>query len=128
MPYLNYLYCEKCGENSSLDLDFVGTVSAYKEEGRKSAFINQKTIIWDYLVYTCWKCNSKYKYTYRDVERRVREYFCTLSEKHKEHFEELGRKWKSEEEQLKIQEKSNEANPKPDPAIRVRDRYTHKNK
>ncbi len=128
MPYLNYLYCEKCGETATLDLDFIGTVEAYHADGRKSAFINQKTMIWDYLVYVCWKCNSRYKYTYRDVEKRVREYFCTLSERHREHFEELGRQFELQEKNVEAQEEAKENNSKPDPAIRVRERYTHKKK
>lgn len=126
MPYLNYLYCEKCGEATSLDLDFLGTIEAYKKEGKKDVFINQQTIIWDYLVYVCWRCNSKYKYTYRDVERRVREYFCTLSERHKKYFEELGIQWELEEKNIKAQEDATKKDPKSDPAVRVQERYTHK--
>jgi len=36
MPYLHYLYCEKCGETATLDLDFIGTVEAYHKDGRKN--------------------------------------------------------------------------------------------
>jgi len=128
MPYLNYLYCEKCGEGVSLDLDFIGTIEAYKKEGKKNTFINQQTIIWDYIIYICWRCKSKYKYTYKDVERRVREYFCNLSEKHKEYFENLSKQWELEELPPKIQEEIQMKGSKPDPAIRVRDHYTHKKK
>jgi len=128
MPYLKYLYCEKCGEAANLELDFLGTIEAYKKEGRKNAFVNQQTIIWDYLVYFCWRCDSKYNYTYREVERRVREYFCTLSERHEEYFENLGKQWELEEQNQKAQEEAKKKDPKPSTVVRVRDRYTHKEK
>ena len=66
MPYLNYLFCEECRGANNLDLDFFATLEAYKEEGRKSVFINEKTIIWDYLIYVCYNCKTKYRYTYKD--------------------------------------------------------------
>lgn len=74
MPYLQFLFCDKCGAPFSLDLDPVATINTYIEEGRESAFINSATIVWDYLIYFCERCKTKYKYGYRDVERKVREY------------------------------------------------------
>ena len=128
MPYLHYLYCEKCGEGTSLDLDFVSTIEAYQKEGRKSAFINDKTIIWDYLIYTCWKCNSKYKYTYRDVERRVREYFYTVSDKHKEYFENLNKQWELEEQRLKAGKENKPKISDSGSSARLQDLYVYKKK
>lgn len=128
MPYLNYLYCEKCGEGTSLDLDSMGTIEAYQKEGRKSAFVNDKTIIWDYIVYVCWQCNSKYKYTYRDVERRVREYFYTVSDKHKEYFENLGEQWELEEQVLKAEQEAKTKASNLGPPARLRDLYVYKKK
>ncbi|MEE8323476.1 MAG: hypothetical protein V3R57_07635 [Candidatus Bathyarchaeia archaeon] len=126
MPYANYLYCEKCGEGTNLDIDYISTIEAYQKEGRKSAFINEKTIIWDYLIYACYGCGGTYKYTYRDVERLVREYFYTVSDKHKEHFEKLGEQWESEEQRLKA---GKENEPEPCDAVRtkrLRDYYVNK--
>lgn len=122
MPYLTYLYCEKCGEFFNLDLDFIETIKSYREEGRKDTFIDDQTIIWDYLIYNCQMCHSKYKYTYRDVEKKVREYICTLSDQKKEYFLNLDKQIKLQKENL-----SNKRT-KPNPIIRIRDRYTHKNK
>jgi len=82
MPYLSFLFCEKCGEPRRLDIDFQGTLQAYSNEGRKVIAINQATIIWDYLVYHCKACNAKFIYTYRDVERRTREYLSNKSREH----------------------------------------------
>ena len=123
MPYLAYLFCEKCGEGFSLDIDFLGTIEAYQKEGRKSAFINQATIIWDYLIYSCCGCKTKYKYTYRDVEKRVREYFCSLSEEHREYFESLVKQQELEEQKIEAKQKiSQEA------LTRIKTRYTYKEK
>jgi len=87
MPYLEYLFCEHCGNYARLDLDWGATIDAYNKDGRKSSFINQATIIWDYLVYTCGICQKSYKYTYRDVERRVREYFSSFSVEFREYLD-----------------------------------------
>lgn len=87
MPYLEYLFCEHCGNYANLDLDWGATIDAYNADGRKSSFINQATIIWDYLVYTCGICGRSYRYTYRDVERRVREYFSSFSTEFKEYLD-----------------------------------------
>jgi len=87
MPYLEFLFCEHCGNHANLDLDPAATLDAYSAERREKVFINPATIIWDYLFYTCTICGRKYKYTYKDVERRVRAYFCSLSEEFKEYFD-----------------------------------------
>ncbi len=123
MPYLNYLFCEECKGANSLDLDFFATLEAYKEEGRKSVFLNEKTIIWDYLIYVCYSSKTKYKYTYKDVERRVREYFCSLSKKHKEIFEALAKKQELEEQRTESRRKASEAT-----LTRMKKTYTHKKK
>ncbi len=123
MPYLNYLFCEECKGFEKLDLDFFATLETYKKEGRKSVFINEKTIIWDYLVYVCYNCKVKYKYTYKDVERRVREYFCALSGKHKEIFEALAKKQELEEQKIESRQKASEAT-----LTRIKKTYTHKEK
>ena len=87
MPYLEYLFCERCGDISRLIIDPGATIDAYNEEGRKSTFINQATLIWDYLIYTCSFCGQNYKYTYRDVERRVREYLSSRSEEFRQYID-----------------------------------------
>jgi transcription elongation factor Elf1 len=89
MPYLEYLFCEKCGNAARLDISPSATIDAYNVEGRKSSFINQATIVWDYLIYTCGICGKNYKYTFQDVERRVREYLSSLSEGFKEYIDEV---------------------------------------
>lgn len=89
MPYLNYLNCESCGDHFSLDLDYVGTLESYIQDGRQTAQMNQPTIIWDYLIYSCANCKKQYRYTYRDVERRVREHFSGLSRKYEQYFSEV---------------------------------------
>jgi hypothetical protein len=89
MPYLEFLKCEKCGHG--MDIDHGATIRSYYEEGRpdKDNFINPCTIIWDYLVYACYNCNTAHKYTFRDIELKVREYFSLMSQKHLEIFEGL---------------------------------------
>lgn len=89
MPYLEYLFCEHCGDYARLEIDPAATIDAYREEGREKVAIVQPTLIWDYLVYTCGICGKTYKYTYRDVERRVREYFSSFSQEFKEYFDEV---------------------------------------
>jgi hypothetical protein len=121
MPYLAYLFCEKCGEGFSLDIDFGGTLEAYQKEGRKSTFVNQRTMLWDYIIYYCYRCEARYKYTYKDVERRVREYFCSLSEKHREYFEDLAERQRLEEQRLEGKQK-----PTSRTLTRIESRYTHK--
>jgi len=70
-------------------LDPAATLDAYGQDRREQTFINPVTLIWDYLIYTCTICGRRYKYTYKDVERRVREYFSSLSKEYKDHFEEM---------------------------------------
>ncbi|KKL05521.1 hypothetical protein LCGC14_2605190 [marine sediment metagenome] len=89
MPYLEFIKCEECGQD--MDIDYGATIRAYYDEGRpdKDNFINPCTIIWDYLVYSCYNCGAAHKYTFRDVELRVRKYFSMMSAKHLEIFEKL---------------------------------------
>jgi hypothetical protein len=89
MPYLEYLFCEDCGNYARLDIDPKATIRAYNRDGRTSSFLNQATIIWDYLIYSCPMCNREYKYTYRDVEAKVREYFSSFSSEFKEYFSKI---------------------------------------
>lgn len=89
MPYLQHLFCEKCGEGHQLDVDYVGTLEAYAADGRVPAVINTPTLVWDYLIYTCGACNVSVKYTVRDVERRVREHLSSVSAKYREYLDEL---------------------------------------
>jgi len=89
MPYLEYLFCERCGDYAKLDIDPEATIEAYRKEGRENVAIVQPTLLWDYLIYSCGICGNKYKYTYRTVERRVREYFSSLSQEFKDYFDEV---------------------------------------
>lgn len=97
MPYLEYLYCEKCGEHFALDIDPVGTIEAYRADGRPSPQINQATLVWDYLIYSCGRCRSTYKLTYREVEGRVRAHLSSLSKRYSEYFDQLVKYQESEE-------------------------------
>lgn len=97
MPYLAYLNCERCGDHFSLDLDHVGTIESYIKDGRENPQLNQPVFIWDYLIYSCANCKQTYKYTYRDVEKRVREYFTGLSKKYEEYFSEVTKYQNTEE-------------------------------
>jgi len=90
MPYASYLYCEDCGDLQDLDIDYAGTISAYIKDGKKPAAINPPTLIWDYLIYNCPRCHAQFKYTYRDVEARVREHFVRLSDKYRKYFDDRG--------------------------------------
>ena len=90
MPYVEYLFCEKCGPMKNLDIDYQGTINQYIADGKTPATINPPTLVWDYLVYYCPRCQTRFKYTYRDVEFRVRTYFMELSEKYRKYFEEKG--------------------------------------
>ncbi len=89
MPYLEYLFCEHCGNYARLDIDSGATIDAYRAEGRKNVSILQPTLIWDYLIYSCGICERKYKYTYRDVEHNVREYFSSMSQEFKDYFDKV---------------------------------------
>ena len=91
MPYLQHLYCDKCGEPHRLDIDTETTLRAYIDEGRKSVFINQATLVWDYLVYRCSSCNEVFLYTFRDVELKVRAYLSGLSREHESRLAEIVR-------------------------------------
>lgn len=89
MPYLEFVMCEKCGH--PLNVDPGATIRAYYEEGRrdKDNFINPATIIWDYLMYSCVHCGQFYKFKFRDIERKVREYFSNRSEEFRDYFDKL---------------------------------------
>lgn len=121
MPYLQYLFCEKCGQSGKLDIDFVRTIQAYQDEGRKSSFINQSTMIWDYIIYTCYRCDASYKYTYEDVERRVREHFCSLSDEHKAYYTALAEQRQLEKDRIKGTHKT-----KKDTSERIKKIYAKK--
>ena len=90
MPYLEFLFCEECGSLSNLDIDYAGTIDRYMRDGRNDASIDQAVLVWDYLIYYCPVCGSRYEYTYREVERRVREYLVGASEKYRKYFKEKG--------------------------------------
>jgi len=100
MPYLEYLFCEHCGNYAKLDIDPTATIEAYREGGRKNVAILQPTLIWDYLIYSCGICGRTYKYTYRDVEQRVREYFSSVSEEFKEYFDHVVEKAEDTRDEL----------------------------
>ena len=87
MPYLEYLFCENCGDYAKLDIDPSATIEAYRAEGRENVSIIQPTLIWDYLIYSCGICGNTYKYTYRDVEYKVRIYFSSISQELKDYFD-----------------------------------------
>ncbi len=89
MPYLNYVFCEECGPPHFLDIDQQGTIKEYIKERREENFINPATLIWDYMVYSCTSCGKKFKYTYRDIEMLVREYFSNISEEYKQRMDEI---------------------------------------
>ena len=89
MPYLGYVFCESCGKPCNLDIDEGDTISEYIKEGREKVFLNPANVVWDYLVYSCSCCGGKFKYTYKDIESRVRNYFFSLSEDYRKYFEEL---------------------------------------
>lgn len=81
MPFITYLFCEKCGPPANLDVDYLGTIEAYIADGRSRAVLDDRTLLWDYLIYGCTFCRKRYRYTFRDVERRVREYLVSVSAK-----------------------------------------------
>ncbi len=130
MPYLEYLFCEHCGNYARLDIDSVATLEAYREEGRKQIAIVQPTLIWDYLIYSCGICEKKYRYTYRDVELKVREYFSSFSTEFKEYLDAVITKDAERKDELSTppkqpQERATERRVKVED--RVRDIYTAKN-
>ena len=89
MPYLQFLKCEKCGQD--MDIDHGATIREYYAEGRpeKDVFINPCTVVWDYLVYACYSCGAQHKYTFRDIELQVREHFSERTEQLREIFDNL---------------------------------------
>lgn len=91
MPYLQFVHCDDC-KTSLMDIDYKATIESYYHDGRrdKDNFINPATIVWDYLVYKCDHCGKRKKYTFRDIERKVREYFSQLSEAYRDYFDDLG--------------------------------------
>lgn len=104
MPYMQYLYCEHCGNYAQLDIDPTATIDAYSQDyikgTRKIVELDPTTFIWDYLMYGCEICGRKYKYTYRDVEKKVREYFSFLAQQTKEYMNEF-----IEESQIRTENK-----------------------
>ncbi len=124
MPYIEYLFCEHCGDYARLDIDSEATITAYREEGRKKVAIIQPTLVWDYLVYSCGICGSKYRYTYRDVELRVRKYFSSISEEFKDYFDTAIKAHEDREENLPAESRIPERRFRI--AERVKDRYTAK--
>lgn len=90
MPYLQYVFCDEC-KKAPLDVDYKATIEAYYLEGRseKNTFVNPATIVWDYLVYRCTYCGKTKKYTFRDIELKVRKYFSELGSEYKEYFDKL---------------------------------------
>lgn len=100
MPYLEHLYCDECKHPFNLDVDFQGTIEAYQRDERPNAAINSPTLVWDYLIYSCAKCNKKYKFTFRDVEQRVREHISNMGAMYKEYIEELAEYNDAEEKRL----------------------------
>ncbi len=119
MPYMQFLFCERCGPPSNLDIDHLETIRHYTRDSRNDNFINPATLVWDYLIYTCSMCKYQYKYTYKDVERRVREYFSAKSAQHKEIFDNLI-KWHQDDGPI-------EENPwvKANTPDRIRNRYEY---
>lgn len=89
MPYLQYVFCDDCGEGSHLDIDFESTLRSYAKESRDDTFINPATLVWDYLIYFCPRCGKRYKYKFRDIESKVRDYFSNLSKEYKNRLEKI---------------------------------------
>lgn len=93
MPYMQYLYCEHCGNYAQLDIDPAATIDAYAKdyaEGtRKSVEFDPTTFMWDYIMYACEICGRYYKYTYQDVEKRVREHLSSRARESKEYLDEF---------------------------------------
>ncbi len=130
MPYLEYLFCEHCGKYARLDIDSAATLEAYREEGRKQVAIVQPTLIWDYLIYSCGICGNKYRYTYRDVELKVREYFSSFSTEFKEYLDAVIPNDEDRKDELSTppeQPQAGAAERRVKVEERVRDIYTAKN-
>jgi hypothetical protein len=128
MPYIEYLFCERCGDYAQLDIDSTETIKAYRQDDGTQVAISQPLLLWNYLIYSCGICGSKYRYTFRDVERRVREYFSNLSGEYREYFDEVIRRAEEREGSAQLEPISQplpEKN-KPTAETRVRDRYTAK--
>lgn len=66
--------CDDC--DNSLMFDYDNTVDNYtKEVDYKTQpldFIMEKVLA-NYLLYVCSSCDKKYKYTYKELERKLRE-------------------------------------------------------
>lgn len=97
MPYLNYLFCDKCGPPANLDVDYVATINSYVVDGRSPAVIDDRTLVWDYLIYGCRLCGTKERYTFRDVELKVRKYLASKSQEYRVYVDELSGAQESEE-------------------------------
>lgn len=89
MPYLEHLYCDNCGHPFNLDLNYETTLDAYRKDKRPHINLNSATMIWDYMIYSCNKCNKDYRLTFRDVEKRVRKFLGTLGAKYDDYMDEL---------------------------------------
>ena len=89
MPYMQYLFCERCGQGANLDIDYHGTIEAYIADGRTNPNLNSATMVWDYLIYRCGNCGTRYKYTYRAVEESVRKHLSSVSRKFEAYLAEL---------------------------------------
>lgn len=126
MPYLEYLFCEQCGDYARLDIDPSATIESYSKDGRENVSIVQPTLVWDYLIYSCGICGHKYKYTYRDVERRVREYFSSLSTEFKDYFDEVIKKSEDHADIPPSQASKKEIMVKRNTSDRIRNLYTAK--
>lgn len=100
MPYLEHLYCENCGHPHHLNLDFQSTIESYQKDERPSPSINSATLIWDYMVYSCSKCGTKFKLTFRDVELSVRRHLSGMGHKYKLYLDELSKHNDTEESRL----------------------------
>ena len=97
MPYVNYLFCERCGFPARLDLNYIKTIEAYNLDGRSSSTLDDRLVIWDYIIYSCAYCQKDYKYTYQDVERRVREFFAASAKRNADLIEEVARAQETDE-------------------------------
>jgi Fe-S oxidoreductase len=128
MPYIEYLFCEHCGDYARLDIDPEATIETYREEGRKQVAILQPILVWDYLIYSCGICGNKYRYTYRDVELRVRKYFSSISEEFKDYFDKAIKVHEDREGNLPTGPEQVQKRPERRSRIaeRVKDRYTAK--
>lgn len=100
MPYLNYLFCEKCGPPANLDVSYMETVNSYIKDGRSETTIDDRTIVWDYMVYHCLFCGEKYKYTFRDVEGSVRKFLADQSDIHRDYINSVAEAQTTEEDRL----------------------------